>query len=149
MLDTLTRASEGKTGADALKAMTVARRYAKEKPGLSAATFRSPLVQNAEWMEAATPRCGGESLHALGGPVGGARHINLWKGKRNRPRPGFAVQSNAPQRPDPSSKRGSATRPNEQLCSDSWRETRECRVELNRRCWKTRSNLAALQIGHD
>ncbi len=55
MLDTLTRASEGKTGAHALKAMTVAaRRYAKEKPGLSAATFRSPLVQNAEWMEAAT-----------------------------------------------------------------------------------------------
>ncbi len=55
MLDTLTRASEGKTGADALKAMTVAtRRYAKEKPSLSAATFRNPLVQNAEWMEAAT-----------------------------------------------------------------------------------------------
>ncbi len=26
-------------------------------------------------------------MHALGGPVGGARHISLWKGKRNRPRP--------------------------------------------------------------
>jgi hypothetical protein len=55
LMEILTRESDGKTGAGALKAMTLAaRRYAKERPGLSAATFRSPIVQNAEWMEAAT-----------------------------------------------------------------------------------------------
>lgn len=46
--------TKGKCAVAALRAMTLAfRRYAKEKPGLSAATFRSPIVESAEWMQAA------------------------------------------------------------------------------------------------
>jgi hypothetical protein len=45
--------SRGKFGAAALKAMALAsRRYAKDRPGLSAATFRTPMVESKEWMEA-------------------------------------------------------------------------------------------------
>ncbi|MGE5157810.1 MAG: TetR-like C-terminal domain-containing protein [Gemmatimonas sp.] len=46
-------AIEGKTGADALRAMMHAmRRYALERPGLSAATFRTPETDSPEWRAA-------------------------------------------------------------------------------------------------
>lgn len=44
----------GKTGADALRAMMLAmRRYALDRPGLSAATFRTPETDSPEWRAAA------------------------------------------------------------------------------------------------
>ena len=53
MHDLLTAETKGRTGTAALKAMAAAsRRYAKERPGLSAATFRSPIVESPEWMQA-------------------------------------------------------------------------------------------------
>lgn len=53
MHDVLTAETRGKTGVEALKAMALAsRRYAKERPGLSAATFRRPMIESAEWIEA-------------------------------------------------------------------------------------------------
>jgi hypothetical protein len=53
MCDLLTAETAGKTGAAALRAMAVASRgYAKERPGLSAATFRCPMVESPEWMAA-------------------------------------------------------------------------------------------------
>lgn len=43
----------GKTGAEALRAMMLAmRRYALERPGLSAATFRTPETDSPEWRAA-------------------------------------------------------------------------------------------------
>jgi hypothetical protein len=43
----------GKHGADALRAaMTSLRRYALERPGMSAATFRNPEIDSAEWRTA-------------------------------------------------------------------------------------------------
>jgi hypothetical protein len=49
----LTVETHAKTGVAALKAMAAASRsYAKERPGLSAATFRSPIVDSPEWMDA-------------------------------------------------------------------------------------------------
>ena len=54
MFEILTLEVNGKRGVAALRAMALAfRRYAKERPGLSAATFRSPMIQSPEWMEAA------------------------------------------------------------------------------------------------
>jgi hypothetical protein len=42
-----------KTGAAALRAMAVVSRgYAKDRPGLSAATFRCPMVESPEWAAA-------------------------------------------------------------------------------------------------
>ena len=53
VFDLLTAETAGKTGAAALRAMAMASRgYAKERPGLSAATFRCPMVESPEWMEA-------------------------------------------------------------------------------------------------
>jgi hypothetical protein len=53
MFDLLTTETAGKTGAAALRAMAMASRgYAKERPGLSAATFRCPMVESPEWMAA-------------------------------------------------------------------------------------------------
>ena len=44
---------EGKSGADALRAMALGMRsYALERPGLSAATFRNPVIDSPEWREA-------------------------------------------------------------------------------------------------
>lgn len=46
--------AKGKIGVAALRAMALAvRRYAKERPGVSAAAFKSPMVDSPEWMEAA------------------------------------------------------------------------------------------------
>jgi hypothetical protein len=43
----------GKRGADALRAsMTSMRRYALDRPGMSAATFRNPEVDSPEWRAA-------------------------------------------------------------------------------------------------
>lgn len=43
----------GKSGADALRAaMTSMRRYALDRPGMSAATFRNPEVDSPEWRAA-------------------------------------------------------------------------------------------------
>jgi len=43
----------GKSGADALRAaMMSLRRYALERPGLSAATFRNPDIDSREWRAA-------------------------------------------------------------------------------------------------
>jgi hypothetical protein len=43
----------GKNGADALRAaMTGMRRYALERPGMSAATFRNPETDSPEWRAA-------------------------------------------------------------------------------------------------
>jgi hypothetical protein len=54
MHEILTAETKGKSGVAALRAMALAfRRYAKERPGLSAATFRSAMVESPEWMEAA------------------------------------------------------------------------------------------------
>jgi hypothetical protein len=54
MHEILTAETKGKRGVAALRAMALAfRRYAKERPGLSAATFRSAMVESPEWMEAA------------------------------------------------------------------------------------------------
>ena len=51
----LTAETAGKTGTVALRAMAVASRgYAKERPGLSAATFRCPIIDSEEWMTAYT-----------------------------------------------------------------------------------------------
>jgi hypothetical protein len=53
MFDLLTTETAGKTGAAALRAIAVASRgYAKERPGLSAATFRCPMVESPEWLAA-------------------------------------------------------------------------------------------------
>jgi hypothetical protein len=53
VFDLLTTETAGKTGAAALRAMAMASRgYAKERPGLSAATFRCPMVESPEWMAA-------------------------------------------------------------------------------------------------
>jgi hypothetical protein len=53
LFDLLTAETAGKTGAAALRAMAVmSRGYARERPGLSAATFRCPMVESPEWMEA-------------------------------------------------------------------------------------------------
>jgi hypothetical protein len=47
------REIDGKSGSDALRAMAYAmRNYALERPGLSAATFRDPVVDSREWHEA-------------------------------------------------------------------------------------------------
>ena len=47
------RAIAGKTGADALHAMMLAmRRYALDRPGMSAATFRTPETDSPEWRAA-------------------------------------------------------------------------------------------------
>lgn len=47
------RAIAGLTGADALRAMMLAmRRYALDRPGLSAATFRTPETDSPEWRAA-------------------------------------------------------------------------------------------------
>jgi hypothetical protein len=55
IFDLLTAETSGKTGAAALRAMAVASRgYAKERPGLSAATFRCPMIESPEWMTAYT-----------------------------------------------------------------------------------------------
>jgi Tetracyclin repressor-like, C-terminal domain len=55
IFDLLTGETAGKTGAAALRAMAVASRgYAKERPGLSAATFRCPMIESPEWMAAFT-----------------------------------------------------------------------------------------------
>jgi hypothetical protein len=44
---------EGKSGSDALRALAYAmRNYSLERPGLSAATFRDPVVDSREWHEA-------------------------------------------------------------------------------------------------
>ena len=41
---------DGKTGAEALRAMAIdMRQYAMDRPGLSAATFRSPTTDGPEW----------------------------------------------------------------------------------------------------
>ena len=41
---------KGKSGADALRAMALGMRsYALERPGLSAATFRNPIIDSPEW----------------------------------------------------------------------------------------------------
>jgi hypothetical protein len=46
------REIEGKSGSDALRAMAYAmRNYSLERPGLSAATFRDPVVDSREWHE--------------------------------------------------------------------------------------------------
>lgn len=43
----------GKTGVDAMRAMMLSmRRYALERPGMSAATFRSPETDHPEWRAA-------------------------------------------------------------------------------------------------
>jgi hypothetical protein len=43
----------GKRGADALRAATISmRRYAMDRPGMSAATFRNPEVDSPEWRAA-------------------------------------------------------------------------------------------------
>jgi hypothetical protein len=43
----------GKSGVDALRAMAIGmRQYAMERPGLSAATFRSPATDSPEWRDA-------------------------------------------------------------------------------------------------
>src|SRR5580704_14564856 len=43
-------AVEGKPGEAALRAMALAMRaYAHDRPGLSAATFRNPIVDSLEW----------------------------------------------------------------------------------------------------
>jgi hypothetical protein len=43
----------GKTGAEALRATAISmRRYAMDRPGLSAATFRSPATDSPEWRDA-------------------------------------------------------------------------------------------------
>jgi hypothetical protein len=43
----------GKTGVAALRAMAISmRRYAMDRPGLSAATFRSPTTDSPEWRDA-------------------------------------------------------------------------------------------------
>jgi hypothetical protein len=43
----------GKTGAEALRAAAISmRRYAMDRPGLSAATFRSPATDSPEWRDA-------------------------------------------------------------------------------------------------
>jgi hypothetical protein len=47
------REIEGKSGSHALRAMAHAiRNYALERPGLSAATFRDPVIDSLEWQEA-------------------------------------------------------------------------------------------------
>jgi Tetracyclin repressor-like, C-terminal domain len=46
----LTTATDGKSGEEALRAVAFAMRtYAHDRPGLSAATFRSPTVDSPEW----------------------------------------------------------------------------------------------------
>jgi hypothetical protein len=47
------REIEGKSGSGALRAMAYAiRNYSLERPGLSAATFRDPVIDSLEWQEA-------------------------------------------------------------------------------------------------
>jgi hypothetical protein len=47
------REIEGKSGSDALRGMAYAmRNYSLERPGLSAATFRDPVIDSREWHEA-------------------------------------------------------------------------------------------------
>jgi hypothetical protein len=47
------REIEGKGGSDALRAMAYAiRNYSLERPGLSAAIFRDPVIDSLEWQEA-------------------------------------------------------------------------------------------------
>lgn len=51
--EAIEHAIAGKTGADALHAMMMAmRRYALDRPGMSAATFRTPEVDTPEWRAA-------------------------------------------------------------------------------------------------
>jgi hypothetical protein len=51
--EALERAIAGNTGADALRAMMLAmRRYALDRPGMSAATFRTPETDSPEWRAA-------------------------------------------------------------------------------------------------
>lgn len=46
----LEAAAEGKAGEDALRAVAFAMRaFAHDRPGLSAATFRNPIVDSPEW----------------------------------------------------------------------------------------------------
>ena len=53
IFDLLKAETAGKTGTAALRAMALASRgYAKERPGLSAATFRCPMIESPEWMAA-------------------------------------------------------------------------------------------------
>jgi hypothetical protein len=55
MHDILIAEAKGRPGIVALRAMALAlRRYAKERPCLSAAIFRSPMIESSEWMEAAS-----------------------------------------------------------------------------------------------
>jgi hypothetical protein len=63
----LVAAIDGKKGEDALRAAAFAMRaYAHDRPGLSAATFRSPIVDSEEW------RLEGESLaHVVLGVLAG------------------------------------------------------------------------------
>jgi hypothetical protein len=47
------REIKGKSGSDALRAMAYAiRNYSLERPGLSAVTFRDPVIHSLEWQEA-------------------------------------------------------------------------------------------------
>jgi Tetracyclin repressor-like, C-terminal domain len=47
------REIEGKSGSDAIRPMAYAiRNYSLERPGLSAATFRDPVIDSLEWQEA-------------------------------------------------------------------------------------------------
>lgn len=51
--EAIERAIAGKSGADALHALMLAmRRYALERPGMSAATFRNADTDSPEWREA-------------------------------------------------------------------------------------------------
>lgn len=54
MYTVLLAEANGKIGVAALRSMALAvRRYVKKRPGISAATFRSPMIDSPEWMEAA------------------------------------------------------------------------------------------------
>jgi len=60
------RAIAGQTGADALRAMMQAmRRYALDRPGMSAATFRTPETDSPEW-RAASMELGAVALGVFG-----------------------------------------------------------------------------------
>jgi hypothetical protein len=59
----------GKSGADALcAAMQSMRRYALERPGLSAATFRNPEIESPEWRAEQVKL--GEVMFAIFGQLG-------------------------------------------------------------------------------
>lgn len=55
LLQRMQVAREGRTGQEALRAVAHAMRdYALERPGLSAAAFRTPITDSPEWREACT-----------------------------------------------------------------------------------------------